>query len=183
MMGMRIRKMAMVALIGGGLLLPGAGALAHDATPAAGGAVASPAAAGSVAFSGLLDQAGPITVADLATHPAETVDVTYQTKKGDESHSFTGTRLWDLLDGMGIQLPADAKNGQLQLVVKVSASDGYVAVISLGEIDPDFGASPVLLAWEQDGEALSAPRLVVPGDAHGGRYVSDVVSIEVLAVN
>jgi len=35
----------------------------------------------------------------------------------------------------------------------------------------------VLLAVIQDGQPLTQPRLVVPGDIHGGRYVSDVVSV------
>ena len=72
--------------------------------------------------------------------------------------------------------------GQLRLVVRVTASDDYVAVLALGDLDPHFGDAPVLLAWEQDDEALAAPRIVVPGDVHGGRYVSDIVSIEVLGL-
>jgi len=33
------------------------------------------------------------------------------------------------------------------------------------------------LAVIQDGQPLTQPRLVVPGDIHGGRYVSDVISV------
>lgn len=39
-----------------------------------------------------------------------------------------------------------------------------------------------LLAFEEDGRALERPRLVVPGDAHGGRYVTDVSTVSLLRV-
>jgi hypothetical protein len=40
----------------------------------------------------------------------------------------------------------------------------------------------VILATEQDGEPLDAegPRLVVPGDIKGGRYVSGVVGVRLV---
>ena len=37
----------------------------------------------------------------------------------------------------------------------------------------------LLLAWQRDGKDLDMPQLVVPGDKRGGRYVHDVVHIEV----
>ena len=40
----------------------------------------------------------------------------------------------------------------------------------------------MLLAIAQDGAALARPRLVVPGDVEGGRYVSDVVELKVVRV-
>jgi hypothetical protein len=52
---------------------------------------------------------------------------------------------------------------------------------SFGEIDPNFGANQVLLAYDEDGIDLCAagPRLVDPGDVKGGRYVSNVVKVHV----
>ena len=46
----------------------------------------------------------------------------------------------------------------------------------LGEIDPGFENKEVLLATSQDGNPLDSagPRLVVPGDISGRRYVSNV---------
>ncbi len=49
-----------------------------------------------------------------------------------------------------------------------------------GEFSPDFGAIPVLLAYTEDGKPLSAPRLVVPGDKKGGRYVSGLTGLKVV---
>lgn len=49
------------------------------------------------------------------------------------------------------------------------------------ELDPDFSGKKVLLAVSQDGDRLDeqGPRLVVPGDVKGGRYVSGVVRLDV----
>jgi hypothetical protein len=44
-------------------------------------------------------------------------------------------------------------------------------------VDPFFGNKPVLLAVAEDGQPLALPRLIAPGDIHGGRYVSDVVGV------
>jgi len=99
-----------------------------------------------------------------------------------EQHRLRREFLYERLDGIGPQLPVEVKNGQLQLVVRVSASDGSVTVLSPGEIDLSFGNSPVLLGWDQDGEALSALRLVALGDVHRGRYVAEGITIGVLAL-
>jgi hypothetical protein len=50
-----------------------------------------------------------------------------------------------------------------------------------GRDRPDFGGKPALLAYRRNDEAPAEMgfRLVMPGDKHGGRYVRDVVSIEV----
>jgi hypothetical protein len=54
-----------------------------------------------------------------------------------------------------------------------TATDDYQAIVAWGELDPGFGNKPILLAFAEDGESLAAegPRLVVPGDIRGGRYV------------
>jgi DMSO/TMAO reductase YedYZ molybdopterin-dependent catalytic subunit len=51
-------------------------------------------------------------------------------------------------------------------------------VIALAEIDPEFGGQQTMLAYEQDGKPLAGARLVMPGDKAGGRYVMNVVSIQ-----
>ena len=48
-------------------------------------------------------------------------------------------------------------------------------LVSYGEIAPDFGNRGALRAT-QDSTPLARPRLVVPGDVKGGRYVSDAPS-------
>jgi hypothetical protein len=68
------------------------------------------------------------------------------------------------------------KNDKLRHYVSVSATDGYRALVAYGEIDPGFENKDVLLATSEDGRSLvvDGPRLVVPGDISGGRYVSNV---------
>jgi hypothetical protein len=52
-------------------------------------------------------------------------------------------------------------------------------MVSIGEIDPNFGNAPVMLAYAQDGKPLPTLRLVFPSDKHGARDVRDVLHIEV----
>jgi hypothetical protein len=56
-----------------------------------------------------------------------------------------------------------------------------MVVISTGEIAPDFGDKPAMVAYQRDGEDLGDKglRVVMPADKHGGRYVRDIVEIEV----
>jgi hypothetical protein len=65
--------------------------------------------------------------------------------------------------------------------VSVTASDAYQALVAYGEIDPSFEGKQVLLATTQDGVSLAdqGPRLVVPGDIAGGRYVTGVVKVRI----
>ena len=62
---------------------------------------------------------------------------------------------------------------------RAAASDGYQAIVAWGEIDRGFENKEVLLAVTEDGRPLDdeGPRLVVPGDIRGGRYVTGVTRI------
>jgi hypothetical protein len=68
--------------------------------------------------------------------------------------------------------------------VLATGADGYQSVLSWGELDPQFGAEPVLVAWQRDGAPLGdgagMAQLVVPGDKLGGRYVATLASLELL---
>ncbi len=114
-------------------------------------------------------------------YSSQTIDVTYLSGDNTVSTSFTGVPLWDLIGAAQPNFNADIKNDKLSLYLVVTGSDGYQAVIAWGEIDPDFGAQPILVAYAQDGQPITDSQgaiwLVVPGDGHGGRYVSGVVNI------
>jgi hypothetical protein len=51
----------------------------------------------------------------------------------------------------------------------ICREDGYQSVLSWGELDPQFGAGPVLVAWRRDGVPLGdgagMAQLVVPDKA------------------
>ena len=120
-----------------------------------------------------------------ATTPVTTESVTYQAAGVPVSDSYTGTSLWDLLTAAGDVSTSMAKNDILTKYVIATGADGYQATFSLGEIDPMFGNQPVLVAYADTAGQLGPKasdglaRMVVPGDLAGGRYVSDLVSLQV----
>lgn len=120
-----------------------------------------------------------LDVADLQAMPSRTVEVTFSSASGVEHHVYVGPRLFDVLAQAGPQFDPAIKNDKLRHFISVSASDGYRALVAYGEIDPGFEAKDVLLATSEDGHSLAAegPRLVVPGDNRGGRYVTNVVRV------
>lgn len=138
-------------------------------------ALAAPASlSGAVAAPLTLDQA------TLAALPAQTVDISFETSSGPEKGTYTGVLVWDLLQKAGL-VNDPGKNSFLKHVLMITGSDGYSVAIAEGELDPKFGNKPVLLAYKSaDGKtSFDHLRILVPGDVHGGRAVSDVVSIEV----
>lgn len=67
------------------------------------------------------------------------------------------------------------------------AADGYRAVFGLAELDPHFGHAPVMVNWSNaDGSALPTRvgplQLIATGESRSGRWVRQLVSIEVKAL-
>jgi len=156
------------------------------ATPAAAApvpAVASSTFSPTVQVAGLVGTPRSFSLQDLQALPAETVQVSYLAGQGSESASFTGTRLLNVFQAAGgATLPTDMNNAKLRVTVMVTAADGYQVAFGWGELDADYGAAPILLAYARDGQPMGdkqgMARLVVPGDKRGGRYVSMVKRIE-----
>ena len=120
-----------------------------------------------------------LTVDDLRKLPWHTERVTFNTMSGPQTHWERGPLLIDVLDLAGPVFDPAVKNDKLRDFVAVTGSDGYEAIVAWGEIDPSFANQEILLSVREDGASLAAtgPRLVVPGDGAGGRYVSGVASI------
>jgi DMSO/TMAO reductase YedYZ molybdopterin-dependent catalytic subunit len=139
---------------------------------------AQPAA---IAIGGTVEHAGSVTLDQLRALPATTETVFFSTGHGPVNASFTGALLWTVLTRAGVKLDPKLHNGILRKYVLVTGSDGYQALFSLGELDPEFGGAQVIVAYEQDGKPLGADsgglRLVVPGDKAGGRNVSKIATI------
>ncbi len=125
-----------------------------------------------------MQSALPIFVVELRKLPSVTVSITQHTDHGDVVGAFSGPLLWTVLDNAG-WVNGTEKNAYLRHTILVTGKDGYAAALSEGEIDPKLEGKQVILAMDEDGKPLDAPRLVVPGDAHAARGVHDVVSIEV----
>ncbi|MGW6374448.1 molybdopterin-dependent oxidoreductase [Rhodococcus sp. NPDC055112] len=126
-----------------------------------------------------------LTTERLRSFPAQTQAVEFDSSKGRQSHVYDGAALADVVNSLGVVTDPSAKNPALRLAVLATGSDGYRAAVSWGEFAPDFAATPVLVAYAEDGRPLEQPRLVVPGDGKGGRYVSGLTELRVfdLGVN
>jgi molybdate transport system substrate-binding protein len=116
-----------------------------------------------------------------------TTSVTTNPQAGNGSlgeHTYSGPLLYDLLQKTGLKIDTTRKNDLVRKVVLVTGSDGYSVAVAWGEIDPHFAGKKVIVAYQQDGQALPTKdgfaRLVVPGDTAAGRYVSNIAKIEVL---
>ena len=164
----------LAALIMAVLLVPGGGEAGKPA----------PRPAGSVTITGELDGRALLTFDEFSALPLtlQTVTVSFLAGSSQESHTFTGFLLYDVMNYFGPQFDPDVKNDKLRFYVSATGTDSYQAIVAWGEFDPGFEAKEILLAITQDGESLSQEglRLVVPGDIHGGRYVSliDIVSLD-----
>ncbi|MBV8508322.1 MAG: hypothetical protein JOZ11_21280, partial [Alphaproteobacteria bacterium] len=116
--------------------------------------------------------------------PAQ-ANVTYFAAGSVVTESFTGVLLWDLLNNSpvnGIVTDPNTKNDILHKVIIVTGIDCYQSVFGAGEIDPFFGASQIMVAYATGGQSLGSAgfaRIVVPGDKAGGRFVSNIATIEV----
>jgi hypothetical protein len=107
-----------------------------------------------------------------------------------QAHTYTGPLLWNVVNDAGLVLNPSIKNDSLNRVVLATGSDGYRVVYALGEIDPSFGRRPALAAITETVGATTAPlgadgfaRTTAPGDARGGRYVSNLASLDVLTAS
>jgi DMSO/TMAO reductase YedYZ molybdopterin-dependent catalytic subunit len=138
-----------------------------------------------LSLSGAVRTPGVFTLSSLESLPATTETVTYLAGGTPVTATFTGVSIWTLLTDAGIVTDPAIKNDILNYYVLATGSDGYEAIFSLGELDPMFGGTgaPDLIAYLQDGMPLGADgfaRVVVPGDDFGGRYVSNLVSLQVI---
>jgi molybdate transport system substrate-binding protein len=124
-----------------------------------------------------------LTVDDLKNnYTAQKVDVTYLSGTNTVKAAFTGVDLREVLDAAQINYNPDQKNDTLSMYIVATGSNGYQAILAYGDIAPNFGNQQILVAYEQDGKPItdSGPiRLVVPGDSYDGRYVSNLIGLEV----
>jgi len=137
------------------------------------------------ALSGSVQTPGVYTLSGLEALPPTTETVTYLAGGNPVTATFTGVSLWTLLTDAGIVTNPAIKNDILNYYLLATGSDGYEAVFSLGELDPMFGGTGAadLVAYAVGGGPLGPDgfaRIVVPGDVAGGRYVSNLVSLEVI---
>jgi DMSO/TMAO reductase YedYZ molybdopterin-dependent catalytic subunit len=175
----RLRPLALAVIAtAAAMALSVSGVMAYDHP----GKLPKPPAAATFVVTGNVQHKLRLTVADLAAMVnQQTVDVTYHAGTGTEQHVFTGPLLLDVLTSAVPEFDPAIKNDKLRHFISVTASDTYQALVAYGEIDPSFENKKVLLAVTQDGVPLTdqGPRLVVPGDMAGGRFVTGVVKVTI----
>ncbi len=149
-------------------------------TAPATGAAAVAAGPGEVAVTGDVRNPVALTGEALRAMPQRTQAVTFDSSKGSQSHTFDGAALIDVVTAADPVVDAAAKNPLLSVAVLATASDGYSAAVTWGEASPQFAGTDILVAHTEDGQPLERPRLVVPGDVKGGRYVSDLTELRIV---
>ena len=136
------------------------------------------AAEPSLSVTGLVSKPFHLSLGELRTLPATHVAATQVSGRGPVVLDCRGVAVPILLERASPSFGTQ-RNASLAHSLLVTGDDGYAVALSLGEIDPDYGHAVAIVATDCGGKPLEAPRLIVPGDAHAGRAVRGVVTIEV----
>ncbi|WP_052213816.1 hypothetical protein [Belnapia sp. F-4-1] len=114
--------------------------------------------------------------AALAALPAQRVSA--PADHGTAERVYEGPSLWAVLEAAGL---ADRPRDQVRQAVLATGRDGYVAVLAMGEVSPEFAGRAAIVALRQDGVALAPAqwRLVLPGEKRGGRTVRELAGLSV----
>lgn len=112
--------------------------------------------------------------------------VTFHNAHANADEAYSGVRLADLLAKLGAPLGSALRGKALASYIVATGSDGYKAVLALGEVDPSFHPGEVLVTDAMDGKPLDAHagpfKLVVTEDKRPARSVRNLVSIELASV-
>jgi len=113
-------------------------------------------------------------------NPANSVQTGFLRGVRRHTITFVGARLWDAI---GSAQPHSTPTSTLRLMAR--ARDGFRCIIRWHEFDPTLTHHIVLVAYEQDGQLLTADggplRLVVPGDERGRRFLRGLAQLTILA--
>jgi hypothetical protein len=133
----------------------------------------------TVSVSGEVTTPSTYTATQLAALPQTSVTQTI----GNRQVTDTGVLLETLVNDAVPAYPAsllNTKNEMLRVTATVRGAGGDAVTFALGELDPNFGNHPALLALTQGGQPIPfGPDLVVPGDVLPIRTVLDVSNITV----
>lgn len=94
-----------------------------------------------------------------------------------------GVWLADVLAAAGAPAGEALRGAAQRTVVVAIASDGYRVAFTLGEVDRAFGKGKVLVADRCEGAPLAGAgplRIVVEGDARGGRALRNLTALRVV---
>ena len=128
---------------------------------------------------GFGDKSAEWTPATLAALPHKTVSVYNEHAKACQTYS--GVPLMDLLKLLGVPDKPHGKDLRFYLVAE--GADGYQAVYSVAEVNPDVHDATVIVADALEGKGLadSGPlQLIASGEKLPARWVRNLVAVRVL---
>src|SRR5262245_29255551 len=96
---------------------------------------------------GALDRPAMLSLSQIKDMPDTSQNVNYLAGTTPQTHTYTGTSLWGLIDQAGIQVDASRRNDLLNRYALATGGDGYKVVFGLGEINPDFGNRASLVVY------------------------------------
>ncbi len=131
-----------------------------------------------VALTGQITHARTLTLDDLRAVAPVTITVAQANAGGMQEATFTGALLWDVITAAK-PIDAPGEKTTLQHTFVARGKDGYAVALAIAELDPNYENKQVVIAYMRDGQPLPVARLVVPGDAHAGRSVHELVAIEI----
>ena len=134
----------------------------------------------TIQVTGAVKQPLSLTAGDLAKMPRASAKTAV---KGVETN-YEGVWIHEILKRAGAPQGETLRGKALAGYVLAEAQDGYQVVFSLGELDPEFADSQILVADTANGKPLSGEqgrfRLVVPKDKMGSRSVRMLTRLEVV---
>lgn len=139
----------------------------------------SPLGPGQVLVTGDVVDERVLDTVELDARAHTEAEVAYVTRRRREVHRVCGVPLHQVLTEIPPRLDLRHKMGQLNVIVLALSEDGFQVVLSLAEIDPEFGACAALLATRYNGELLARPTLVMPCDGRASRYVRGLCRLAV----
>lgn len=140
-------------------------------------------------LSGAVTKSKSFTPTDLAKYQTSKMTVTYFSgKDGLVTKTFIGVPLLDLINEAVVKVDSTHKNDILRKYLVATSTDCYQTVISMAEIQPNFGGQQAMVAFETvDATGAVAPlddtegevKLIMPDDKAGGRNMFHLNSIVV----
>jgi DMSO/TMAO reductase YedYZ molybdopterin-dependent catalytic subunit len=123
-----------------------------------------------------------LSMDDLRDHyQPHTINITYANDDRAVKASFTGARLWDVLQSADVLM--NAEHPELMRVM-ARAADNFHCVVKWHEFEPTADNKLILVGYEQDGQPIKGKHgplsLIVPGDPQGLRYISNLATLTVL---
>ncbi len=141
----------------------------------------SPTPAAALRIIGKVQHPLTLSLDQLAALDHVTVNVV--DRKGNPV-TYRGVPLLEILKAAGLRFgKMSAARADAAMCVVVGAADGYKALFSLAELDPQFQKHLVILADQENGKPLDTAvgplRIIAPDEAIHARWVRQVLTLTV----